>query len=198
MEDKKNNNGTFLYLMLGVFVLLIIVAIIGFVFFINRKVEVVEEEENGGNIILNYTNSFSGLKLSNLIPLTDSVGMTSLIDGYYFDFSVDVSLDNATAIEYEISVKKDSLNSSISDDDIRLYLEKEESGTYTSVFGPLKFTPIVQKTALGTERGDMVLYNVRKTKSSHDNYRFRMWLSDQSLLSNGSYSVNVFVKGQAK
>ena len=107
-------------------------------------------------------------------------------------------MDNASAVEYEISLVKNQVNSNISNDDIKIYLEKEKSGTYTKVFGPDKFTPLKKNTKLGSKKGSMSLLSVRKTNSTADNYRLRVWLSDKSTLDKGDYEVDVEVNGIAK
>ena len=44
----------------------------------------------------------------------------------------------------------------------------------------------------------MVLVDTKKTNSSVDNYRLRIWLSDTSVTTEGNYSVKVVVKALAK
>ena len=198
MENKKDLSKNFWYLIVGICTLLVIIIIIAFVVFSNRKPEVIEKNENGANIVLNYTSNVSGLKLTDITPTTDAVGMKNLKDEEYFDFSVEVALDNARGVEYEISAVKDTKNSTISDDDIKIYLEKEKSGTYTKVFGPDKFKPLKKKTEIGSEKGSMVLIKTKKTNSIADNYRLRMWLSDKSNVTSGTYAIEIVVNGKAK
>lgn len=198
MENKKELSKNFWYMIIGICSLLIVIIIIAFVVFANRKPEVVEKNENGANIVLNYSSDVSGLKLTELTPTTDAVGMKNSNEDEYFDFSVEVALDNARGVEYEISAIKDTKNSNISDDDIKIYLEKEKSGTYTKVFGPEKFKPLKKKTEIGSEKGSMVLTKTKKTNSIADNYRLRVWLSDKSNTPSGNYSIKIVVNGKAK
>ena len=198
MNNKKQLSKNFWYLMLGICLFLIIVVAIGFGIFANRKPNVITKIENGGNVILNYTSDVNGLKLMNASPTTDEVGIKSMDDGDYFDFSVDTALDNAASIEYDIVIIKDTKNSTISNDDIRIYLEHEESGSYVKVFGPEKYEPTKEDTLSGIKAGSMVLYHVKKTKMETDHYRLRMWKSDKSVLPEGSFSVEVVVKGESK
>ena len=177
---------------------LIIVITIGFISFHNRKPEIVEEEANGGYVTLNYTSEVNALTILKAEPMSDANGMKNLKEGQYFDFSVDVNVDGAPKVEYEISVIKDKKASTISDDDIRIYLEKEDSGTYTKVFGPEKFTPAKNYSSLGSEIGSMVLFGNIRTKSCVDNYRLRIWLSDKAEVKEGSYSVEVDIHAVAK
>ena len=196
--DSKSSNRAFIIMMSLVSSVLIGLIVLGFVVFSLNGPKIVDEEENGADIILNYSSNISGLQIRNASKTKDADGILNLKDGEYFDFSVEVILDNASKVEYEISVIKDELNSTISDDDIKIYLEKEKEGTYTKVFGPSEFKPLKKKSEFGSVKGSMPLLNVKKTNSSTDNYRLRMWLSDESTLSDGTYSVEVEVNGVAK
>ena len=89
-------------------------------------------------------------------------------EGDYFDFSVDSSLDNAASLEYELSLIKIKKNSTIPDDEVRIYLEQENSGTYTGVFEPKAFEALKKDNEYGTKAGEMVLFHVKKTKASTD------------------------------
>ena len=195
MENKTGDVLTkkFWYFILGICIFLSIILGISIYLFANREEEVIEKNENGGQITLNYTNNVTGLNLMNITPVTDSVAIKDLTDQHYFDFFIDVDLKEAASIEYEISAIKNTKESTILDDDIRIYLEKEQSGTYTKVFGPSKYSPLKSSS-----KGSMVLLKTKALKSSKDNYRLRMWLSDQSLTPSGNYSIDIVVNGIAK
>ncbi len=198
MNSKQEISKKFWIILLSVCLFLIIVVAIAFAAFSNRKPVVLEKEEDGGNVVLNYSSDVSGLRLLNAVPTTDAIAMKKMDEGEFFDFSVDVLLNEAPSIEYEISIKKDLNYSTISDDDIRIYLEQEKSGTYSNVFGPDKYTALKQASSLGTKSGSMVLLKVKRKKSTTDHYRLRVWLSDKSLVTSGNYSVEISVVGVAK
>ena len=198
MEKNKEVVPKFLIFELSICVIFVIVLAIGIAVFANRDEEVVVKKEKGANIVLNYSSNVNGLSIKGATPTTDSVGLQKSEDGEYFDFSVEVKLDNAPSLEYEIAAVKDKVNSTIADDDIRIYLEKEKSGTYTKVFGPSKYTPLKKKDKFGTHAGSMVLLNTKKTNTSTDNYRLRMWLSDKSVTTSGDYSIEIVVNAIAK
>lgn len=197
-ESNENKDKSFLYIMIAICSILVVLIIIGFVVFAYKPEEVIEQEEHGGSVVLNYTNSIAGYSITNAVPTTDAVGMKNDLEGGYFDFSVDVTLDNAASVEYEVSVVKNIKESTISDNDVRVYLEKETNGTYTKVFGPKEFQGIKEETELGSKKGSMVLTKVKKTKKSTDNYRLRVWLSEKSVATNGNYRLDVYVNGKAK
>ena len=200
MSNKKGSELSGLFWIILIIICLVLAIFVGFLFveFGKQKDIVIENEENGGNIVLNYTNNITGLYLTKALPTNDNVGTKLSDEGLYFDFAIDTKLDNATAIDYEISVIKDKKKSTIPDEDIRIYLEKEESGTYTKVFGPSAFKGIKEDSKLGSQSGSMILNKVTTKKSIVDNYRLRMWLSDSSLLQSGDYAVEVVVNGIAK
>ena len=104
--------------------ILIVSLATGFVMSSNEPDNVVKKEKNGGNLVLNYSGNTDGLTITNVVPTSDIVGMANNIDGSYFDFSVDVDLDKAKSIDYELSISKVSSNCTIPDNDIKVYLEK--------------------------------------------------------------------------
>ncbi len=193
-----NLSKNFWIVVIAICSILIVFITIGFISFNNRKPEVIEKEEDGGFVTLNYTSETNALTILNAMPMTDEVGMKNMTEGQYFDFSVEVNVDEAPKVEYEISVIKDKKASSIDDEDIRIYLEKEESGTYTKVFGPGKYIPSKNYSSTGSELGSMVLVNSHTLKTITENYRLRIWLSDKAVLKDGSYSVEVDIHAIAK
>lgn len=192
--DSKNSNKSFAIVLTIIILLLIGIIIAGIIIFNTSAKKIIEEEENGADIILNYSSNDSGLQINNAKPKKDADG---IVNGEYFDFSIETLLDNAEKIEYEISVVKDEINSTISDEDIRIYLEKEKEGTYTMVFGPEKFTPLKKDSKFGSKKGSMPLIEVKKNNSTTDNYRLKMWLSEKAT-TNGTYAVEVEVNAIAK
>lgn len=199
-ENKKEEKLTksFYVLIIVISILLIVGIAAGFFSFINREEKVINKTKSGGNIVLNYSDDTNGLRLINAVATTDEMGKKDLTEGDYFDFSVDVDLDNASEVQYEISLTKNSESSTINDKDIRIYLEQEDSGTYNGIFGPESFLPLKSKTKLGSKKGSLVVAKVKKTKSSTDNYRLRIWLNEKAIVTDGSYSVEVNINGKAK
>ena len=200
MENKKSGelSRSFWYALLGMCLVLVIFIGIVFFLFANREEEVIEKKIKGGNILLNYTNDITGLSISKATPVTDAVGMKNDKEGRYFDLTEDIDLDDAKSIDYEIAVIKNESASTINDDDIKIYLEKEDSGTYSKVFGPESYKPIKKDSKLGSPEDSMILIKDTTKKALKDNYRLRMWLSDKGLSKSGNYSVEVVVNGKAK
>ena len=199
MENKKGEiSKKFWYLVIALCTVLLIFLIVGFVVYKNRKPEVIDKKVKGGSIVLNYVDNITGLTLKDITPTTDAIGMKKDKEEEYFDFSIDTEISEANEIEYELAVVKDKSLSTIADDDIKIYLEKENSGTYNKVFGPEAYKAIKKDSKLGSPEGSMVLLKEKKKKDSKENYRLRMWLSDKSLTPKGNYSVEVILNGKAK
>ena len=198
MKEKNKSSKYFLCFLFIVCGILLVFSILGFLLFVTRKPKIIDEEENGGKVLLKYTNVYAGLKMLRAIPTSDMVGMQNIEDGTYFDFSIETSIDEATSVDYEISITKDKRTCNLSDEDIRIYLEKEKNGTYTKIFGPDKFEGLKKDTVIGSKKGNMVIQSVNKTKNSNDNYRLRVWLSDKSLITDNYCNIEVFVNGKAK
>lgn len=197
-KGKKEKITSKFWIVFGtISIILFLIFIIGLVSFSNRKPDIITEEVNGGKVILNYTSS-NIFNVQNYSPITDDVGVKLNQDGMFFDFTVTSKLTKAKKIDYEVSVKKILLNTNIPDKDIKIYLEKEDSGTYNSLFKPKIYSEEKKKTSLGTNKGKMILIKKSSDKSSVDHYRLRTWLSDQSQLNSVNYSLELDIKAKAK
>jgi len=181
-------------LIIGI-VLILLVSI----YFTSDK-KVIYQNLEGGRVTLSYMDEFNGITISNASTTSDSKGMK--LDGadQYFDFSIITKINEASKIDYEISVVKDVNKSTTIDDYVRVYLEKLIDGSYSSVFGPVTYEPLTRKSSLGSKSGSMVLYKERRTMSGTDNYRLRVWLSDEAKIKAGSrqdITLLVYVNGKA-
>lgn len=198
MEKGSNKlSKTFWILTLILCILCIAGISIGFYFYKQETNKVIVKDELGGDVYLKYVGNTNGLTLLNASPMTDQLGALQDGDNKYFDFSVEVDLDEADFVEYEIAIVKDKSFSNIPDNEVKFYLEEENSGSFSKVFGPSEFKPLEKKTELGTDKGDMVLYTVKKADSGTINYRLRMWMAETSTMPVGNYSVEVSINGKA-
>lgn len=198
--EKTNNklNKTFWILTLVICLLCIAGISVGFYLYKLETDKEVVKEKLGGDVYLKFVGNTNGLTLLNASPMTDQLGALQEGENKFFDFSVEVKLDEAEYVEYEIAIEKDTAFSNIPDGEVKFYLEEENSGSFSKVFGPSEFKPLEEDSLLGTEAGNMVLYTVKKSTSGTTNYRLRMWLSDKSTMLVGNYSVEVSINGKAK
>ena len=173
----KNKNFITIF---GISLILFVVLMTVVISFFKTPKEVKLEKLDGGSITLTYTDTFNGIQLLKVEPVNDSVGMKFDSADKFFDFSVNTTMKESNKINYEISIKKDSNESTTLDENIRIYLEKENNSKYVSVFGPETYTPLTKKTNIGTKSGYMVIYSGEKMKSGTDNFRLRVWLYDKA------------------
>ena len=189
---------TFWIFFIGICLTLLLFLTIGFSIYSHRAPDVILEEKDAGKVVLNYSTQSNNFTILDAIPTTDAIASKSMTAGQYFDFSVDVDVEDASKVEYEVSIIKNEKKSTISDEDIMIYLEKENDGSYDSVFSPKSFVSLKESSKIGSDVGSMVLVNTKKIKSGTDRYRLRMWLSERSTVLNGTYSVDVEIHAIAK
>lgn len=193
--NKKTKN--IVLIMVGISVFFIILVVLAFVMFFQEQRKNVKQKVKTSIISMNYKSNTNSLTLTDLTPMSDEKGKVLRKEGSYFDFTISSKLEDDTSIKYEIALIKDK-SSTISDDDIMVYLEKQNSGTYAKVDEPKVFTPIKKKSKLGSPAKSMVLNRVSQSSSQVDNYRLRIWVREGATIqnSNATYmlKVNVYAK----
>ena len=131
MEKGSNKlSKTFWILTLILCILCIVGISIGFYFYKQETNKVVVKDKLGGDVYLKYVGNTNGLTLLNASPMSDQLGALQDGDNKYFDFSVEVDLDEADFVEYEIAIVKDKSFSNIPDNEVKFYLEEENSGSF--------------------------------------------------------------------
>lgn len=154
------------------------------------------DNNNNSSISMTYTEKTNGISIQDALPVSDDVGKKLSGTGEYFDFTITSNVVKESIV-YEISAIKDK-DSTISDNDIKLYLEKQINGTYESVVEPTTFSAIDTKSEIGSPANSMVLFKTTKKKSGTDNYRLRMWIKeDSSVEMDKFYTVKINVYGKA-
>lgn len=199
-EEKKNNSKSFVCIIVVICLVFACVLGISIFMFLKQEPKEINKKYDGGEIELTYADDSNIFSITKATPTTDAVGIKMDKEDQYFDFTVESTFDSALEIDYEIYVEKVGDTSTINDEDIRIYLEKQNSGTYESVFEPKEFKGLKKKSALGTPKDAMVLYSGNTTVDVSENYRLRMWMSDKAANSSTSndYAVEVHVIGKAK
>lgn len=195
MDEKKlkeDKNGKLYFILMSVLLIVLLVIGISVVSVTFTKKGDKINTITTGNISLDFTEDTNGITITNAMPTTDAIGKTLSKTGEYFDFSVISTLTGPANITYEISAVK-TKNSTLNNNNVKLYLEKKQSGTYVESMKPTKFTPLSSKSNIGSEEGTMILYRKTVNKTQTDNYRLRMWLSDDTKVDNVSRTFTVQV-----
>ena len=122
---------------LGLVLLLVFVVGITYAVFTYTKKGNVENTIRTGKITMSYREGENGITLENAYPMEDSVGKVLSDPNQLFDFTVNINLyGSKTPVSYEVTAEKDG-NSTLSDSDVRIYLEKSSDGTnYNAVSQP--------------------------------------------------------------
>lgn len=197
-EEKKDDSSKGILLsILAITILVILVISFSFAAYIKAEKSKNSNKISTGNISMNYTEDTNGISIKDALPISDTVGKQLKGEGEYFDFTINSTMLGNVSINYEIAAIKDE-TSTIADSDIRLYLEQQVSGSYEEVMAPSAYKPISSRSEIGSPAGSMILKTVKKTKTSSDNYRLRMWLAENSTVDIGkSYTVKINVYGKA-
>ena len=197
LKEEKNGKLYFILIALLLIVLLVI-GISAVAVTVTKKGDKVNTITTG-NISLDYTEDNNGITITNAMPTTDATGKTLSKNNEYFDFNVISTISGSANITYEISAVKSS-NSTLDNNDVKLYLEKNQLGKYVEVMEPTKFKPLTSKSDIGSEKGTMILYKETVNKKTTDNYSLRMWLSDKAKVDNISrtFTVQVAIHASVK
>lgn len=199
---KKEKRGiSKIIIVLCILILLMVCAII-FIVYRDEKskpAKVYQEGVLGGDISLTYTDDKNLFAIENVLQTSDSVGVLYDSAELFFDFTVNVELDAADNVEYEILLIKDEDFSTALNNNIKVYLEKEIDGKFISVVDPVEFVSDVDDKKYGETV--MSLYKSSTTSNVHDNYRLRMWLSDSAVFDQSqvqNYAVKIGLRGISK
>ncbi len=197
LENKTYEQKILLSLLI-IILLVIFVIIFSFITYtyINANDDNDGNRQTTDNVSMTYTESTNGITLENAVPISDEKGKKLNADGQYFDFTIKTNVVKNTKVVYEIVALKEE-NSTLSDNEIKIYLEKQQSGTYEEVLSPTVFTPLKEKTLVGSPKGAMVLLKVIKKSSETDNYRVRLWVNESTnnLQEVKNYSIKINVYG---
>lgn len=199
-ENKKDNSYIKIIITIILISLLVFFVIgISFATFISSQEGTKDNTIKSGTISMTYTEDINGIKIDNALPTSDDVGKLLSGENEYFDFTVTTKIVGNTSVIYEVAAVKDSA-STLNDNDIKLYLEKQTSGSYEEVLAPTNYNALSEASDVGSPIGSMVLTRVTTTSSSTDNYRLRMWMADTATIDGTakSYTVKVNVYGKAK
>lgn len=198
MEKKKGVSKGIIISSIIIVVLVIAIIIGAFYIHNNQPVEVKEETLEGGAIALTYSDEENLFVIENAIPTSDIEGKKLDSAELYFDFTVKTEIEDANYVEYEVLLVKDDTVSTALNENVKVYLEKEKSGSYSKVVDPTMFDANVEDLELGTNV--MSLYKQKKTVSGSDNYRLRIWISDTAVFAQDevqNFGVKIAIKGIA-
>lgn len=199
MESKKGISKKILFCSLIIILLVVGIVIGAFYIYNNQPIDVIEENLSGGDISLTYSDEENLFVIENAVPTSDIVGTKYDSAELFFDFTVKTELEDANSISYDVILVKDDISSTALNENIKVYLEKQNNGTYVKVIDPMVFKPNLNDVELGNDI--MKVYTYTKNKSGNDNYRLRIWVSDTAVFDASdvqNFGVKVALRGTAK
>ncbi len=197
MASKKGISFKVWMLILAVF--LSVGAVIGvssYLFYSEPK-DIEYDEVSGGEISMTYTDDQNIFSITNGVKMSDADGIAQDASDKFFDFTIDTDISNANNLEYSIVLIKDETLSTALDENVKIYLEKENSGSYSEVYGPVVFSSNMKDSEHGEA---MTIYKGINKNNKKENFRLRMWISDEANITAEqiqNFSVKVIVDGKA-
>ncbi len=183
-------------------IIIFLIIITAFIFFLLAIIAVnykagqkVEPKKKTEQISITYASKQNGIKLTGLKPTKDENGVKEKDSKKYFNFNVKSKIKDKSVIDYEVALKKSS-DCNLSSKDIKVYLEKENEGTYIKVFDPKEFKELTKKSKIGTPKGYMVLFDGSYSSSLVDKYRLKAWVAEKS--SNKDVKCDITINMYAK
>lgn len=180
MEHKESEE--LLLSVFGVALLIIIISSITYaVFSYTSKSDTVNLITTGA-IKMSYIESDTNIiSINNAIPISDYIGK---VQEEYFDFSLSSLITGIMTINYDIVAKNVLCDNELSYNDVKVYLEKKVGGQYVEVLEPSVYSKDTDKGML--LHSDSFINSYNKSSSFVDYYRFRMWMNENSFLSDKS------------
>lgn len=201
INNCKDENSSKKIIIAVIFISILVISVIGisFAVFIGSQHGSKDNTLSTGTISMTYTEDTNGISIVNALPITDTAGKVLSGNNEYFDFTVTTNIVGNSSVIYEIAAIKDN-SSTLKNDEIKLYLERQISGTYSEELAPGIYSPIENATEIGSPIGSMVLAQITRNSTTTDNYRLRMWINQSTQVDTVSkfYTVKVNVYGKTK
>ncbi|HIT11117.1 MAG TPA: hypothetical protein IAC24_05920 [Candidatus Onthousia faecigallinarum] len=197
VQIKRQSNKSFFFSIICL--LIVLLMIVGF----STAIYSFTNEENNintidtGNISLMFTEDTNGITITDAKPLSDEMGKVLNGSGEYFDFTIQATIKGKATTTYEISAEK-TTNSTLENNEVKLYLEQQKNGIYEEVMEPTVFTPLTEQTEIGSSVGSMLLTKNSVDETTSVKYRLRMWMADDAEITGTSRTFSVQVAVNAK
>ena len=194
MTNKKGISFKVWMLLIAVFLSVGAVIGVSSYLFYGEPKNIEYDEVSGGEISMTYTDDKNIFAITNGIKMSDADGMIQDASDKFFDFSINTDISN---LEYSIILVKDEELSTALDENVKIYLEKEVSGSYSEVTGPIVFSPNMKDSEY---ENAMTIYKGTNKNNKTENFRLRMWISDTAEVTPEqiqNYSVKIMVDGKA-
>lgn len=167
--------------------------------FVFSKAGTVENVVKKGAVTMIYTEGENKITINNAMPISDEVGKTLSDENYIFDFTININIVGNATISYEVTAEKDS-SSTLTNDEVRLYLQKSLDGTNydDEVLEPSPYIPLKADDEFGAKAGEMVMDVGSTNKTVIYYYRLRMWVDENFKVSEVAKKFTIRVNAYGK
>ena len=202
MGSSENGVSKSLIIWLTIVSILVVAIIVtALLIFIDKENNKGEEFFDSGSIVMTYAENSNIFFINNMNSVGDEVGKENTISGQYYDFTIKIDLGDSTKAYYDIVLKIDEEFTTALPSTVKVYLEKQESGSYVSVLDPKIFDELESESDYGAPIDSKVIASVSSDESTSHNYRLRMWLADGTpvspeLLQSFGIEINVYGKAE--
>lgn len=180
----------------GIALLLIAVIGISYAVFIFTSKSMTNNTIRTGKLSFQYLEGNRVIQITDALPISDIVGKKQT---EFFDFHISSTIRGDAHISYEIRAKSIPVEHPLDPKFVKLYLEKEQAGSYQTVLQPSVFQ-VNQSTSLSNSDIDldtMLLYSDKISSKEKDlsvldeGFRLRMWLDSSYPLDRISKSFKI-------
>ena len=199
--DNKSVSNKLIILLIVISVLVLAVDGLAFALFINKENNKSDEFFDSGSVVMSYAENSDIFFINNMLPIASDIGRVNNNVGQYYDFTVKVNVGDSKSVDYEIALEIDDEFTTALPENILVYLEKQESGTYIPVSEPITFDKIDIKSTCNAPDAAKIIAKVSSKKNISHNYRLRMWLADGTVVTPEflqSFGIEINVYGKAK
>lgn len=182
MENTDSKN--ILLSVIGIAIFLVAVIGITYAIFVFTGEGIKKNTISTGTISMLYTESSNIISINDAMPMSDTVGK---MQNEYFDFSVSAKIKGKASINYEVRARRtdEGEDNRLPDDQVKIYLEKQDSNRYIQVMEPKTF--IITPTTLDNtyvNNDSMLLYKDTISGNAdtllEDKFRLRIWIKENS------------------
>lgn len=198
MENKENKKPAIISMIL---IVVLFIAVIGLTYavFTYSEEGKVKNVVTTGNITFSYTEMTNGITLEDALPITDAVGKKLEKDDKnngYFDFNVSCTMSGFNNVFYEIYATKEKSDDELAEKYVKVYLT--DGTTDEPISGYEKKVPTYNnlKESVIKENAKQLYYG-NFASSGTQNFRLRMWVSDEYMLVSNSEHFKIKVNVEA-
>ena len=203
----KNKKKQIIITLIAIISLIVITVGVTYAFFNYAKEGTTDNTIKTGSITFLYTEVSGvgkGISLTDAYPVADSIGKVQVGEGKVFDFKVTSNISMNSSIGYQVTARKKT-GSTLDDSAVKVYLT-EVNGTEQELLLS-KYSELSQTDRVDANKyTEKVLYESRvpaNTANYENNFRLRMWVSDDTDFTDGSMNdktftltVNVYADGK--